>query len=52
MRSLRGLSSAHEVRLHLRIWADGCGCSGLKKISQKMTTRSVGSNSTEGLVGL
>ncbi len=52
MRSLRGLSGAHEIRLRLRIWADGRGCSGQKKISQKMTTSSVGSKSTEGLVSL
>ena len=52
MRSLRGLNGALQVERHLRIWADGRGCSGGEKQIQKMTTISVGSNSAEGAAAL
>lgn len=35
MRSLRGLNGADQVELHLRIWADGRGCSGGKNKFKK-----------------
>jgi hypothetical protein len=48
MRSLRGLHSAHQVGLHLRIWVDGRECSGGKSNSKKMAAISVRLNPTAG----
>ncbi len=47
MRSMRGLTVAHEIHLCLRLWAGDRGCSGGNRILEKLATGSVRSNSTE-----
>jgi hypothetical protein len=43
-----GIERCPSGGLHLRIWADGRGCSGGESNFKKMNATLVGSNSTEG----